>query len=79
MSKLSDYTDDEIDAVIDALDYGFMRNRIKASEADTLTIMNTYTAARVVLDMRLRKSGNEIIKLLNHWLESRGKKSNEGK
>lgn len=55
------YTEEEIDAVIDALDLGFMRNSIKQSRADTEYIMHSFVGANVVLGMCACKLWKSIL------------------
>lgn len=56
-----DYNEEEIDAVIDHLDLGFMRNIIKQSDDEVLGLMMTFTGSLIVLRMRTRQLGRTII------------------
>lgn len=57
----SDYTDEEIDAVIDHFDLGFMRNRLKQSDADLLELMTSFGGTGVVLAMRVKQLRRAIL------------------
>lgn len=56
----SDYTEEEIDAVIDYFDLSFMRNKLKASDPDLLQLMHSFGGGMVVLSLRTRKLGRAI-------------------
>lgn len=54
------YTDAEIDYVIDALDFGFIRNRIKSNPEHIQAMMNTYNGIRALTRFHLMRLWQEI-------------------
>lgn len=58
---MKEYSDEELDYVIDKLDFGFMRNRIKRSPEDTKWMMGSFAGAIARMQYRLHKMTQEII------------------
>lgn len=49
------YTEEEIDYVIDKLDLGFMRNRIKQSPEDIKWMMGSFGGVTALVSFKFRK------------------------
>lgn len=57
---MSKYTQDEIDHVIDKMDLGFIKNRIKKNEEEVNAIMNTLVGASALTTYRIKKAIRSI-------------------
>lgn len=62
MAKLSDYSPEEIKAVEEYFTEDWLPGfKERITDKDRLSFMNSFVGARIVLNMRLRKLGRDII------------------
>ena len=65
MIKTSDYTKEELNAVIDRFDMGCMRNHILHNESEMLYLLNTFGGQSAVLSLRASKLGIQVSSALH--------------